>query len=93
MAKNVTLIVTIENVSLHLHKCVKNVTLLVNSCSTVLWTVLHLDIIRQKKLQFCLHTVTIPPIFLFFVTIVTFLKASPDGTNFFYPKLRFFKAL
>ena len=67
MEKNVILIVTIENVSLHLQKCVKNVTLLVNSCSTVLWTVLHLDVFRQKKLQFCLHYVTIAPIYFFFL--------------------------
>jgi len=92
VAKNVILIVTIENVSLHLQKCAKNVTFLVNSCSTVLWTVLHLDVFRQKKLQFCLQSVTIPPIFVFFVHTVTFCNGPPDGTNFFYPKLRFFKA-
>ena len=93
MEKNVTLIVTIENLSLHLQKCVKNVSNYPYLGSTALVAVLQADIFRQKKLQFCLQSVTIPTIFLFFVTTVTFLKASPDGTNFFYPKLRFFKAL
>ena len=33
-----------------------------------------------------------PPTFLFFVTTLNNIKASPDTYNFFYPKLTFFKA-
>ena len=48
MAKNVTLIVTIENLSLHLQKCVKNVSNYPYLGSTALMTVLQADIFLQK---------------------------------------------